>query len=482
MRRTGTFWIILFLVATSGCYRMRPSHGGGDITNVPPRKVNARDVLLPPGYKIEPVAQGFTFPSGIAWDDDGRLYVLETGYAYGEVWTAPRLIRVEDRKEIVRGDNNGPWNGITWHDGSFYISEGGHLGGGKILKISPDGDVKALISGLPSFGDHHTNGPVVSGGYLYFGQGTATNAGVVGKDNADFGWLKRKPDFHDIPCADVTLAGINYETENMLTDNPDDQVSTGAFVPFGETTSPGQVVKGRVPCSGAILRVPLRGGDAELVAWGLRNPFGLAIAPDGKLYTTDNAFDERGSRPVWGAGDVLWEVTEGAWYGWPDFSAGQPIASDKEFKAPTGRPLKALLQKHPGNPPEPVAILGVHSSSNGFDFSSNGDFGHEGEAFVAQFGDMAPGVGKVLGPVGFKVVRVNVANGVIRDFAVNRGNRNGPASLLKHGGLERPVAARFDPAGKALYVVDFGILKTTDEGPVPQKETGVIWKITRERR
>ena len=37
-----------------------------------------------------------------------------------------------------------------------------------------------LVSNLPSFGDHHTDGPVIGpDGWLYFGQGTASNAGIV---------------------------------------------------------------------------------------------------------------------------------------------------------------------------------------------------------------------------------------------------------------------------------------------------------------
>jgi hypothetical protein len=121
----------------------------------------------------------------------------------------------------------------------------------------------------------------------------------------------------------------------------------------------------------------------------------------------------------------------------------------------------------------------VHSSSNGFDFSRSASFGHVGEAFVAQFGDMAPDVGKVLSPVGFKVVRVDVESGVTRDFAVNRGDTNGPASRIGGGGLERPLAARFDPAGAALYVVDFGVMTMGERGPEPRSGTGVLWRITR---
>jgi hypothetical protein len=126
--------------------------------------------------------------------------------------------------------------------------------------------------------------------------------------------------------------------------------------------------------------------------------------------------------------------------------------------------------------------MGVHSSSNGFDFSKSASFGHEGEAFVAQFGDMAPEVGKVLSPVGYKVIKVNVATGVIEDFAVNKGKKNGPASWLRKGGLERPIAVKFDPAGTAMYIADFGIMQVSKKGSKPVEGTGVVWKITRQTR
>ena len=83
------------------------------------------------------------------------------------------------------------------------------------------------------------------------------------------------------------------------------------------------------------------------------------------------------------------------------------------------------------------------------------------------------------GPVGYKVVRVDVGSGVIEDFAANRGATNGPASRLGTGGLERPIAARFDPTGTALYVVDFGVLTMTSKGSTPHPGTGVLWRITR---
>jgi len=476
------FFLIISILAQS-CYRMRASKGGGQIKNVPARIMNASEIAVPAGYKIEPVASGLSFPTAAAFDEAGNLYVLEAGYSYGEVWGEPKLLRVDAGGKttvVAKGPRNGPWSGIAWYNGAFYVAEGGEMEGGRILKITKDGTVTSLISELPSMGDHHTNGPVIKDGYIYFGQGTATNSSVVGPDNAEFGWLLRKKNFHDIPCKDLVLNGQNYTSANPLTDDPNDTATTGAYQSFGTATTPGQIIKGAVPCSGAVMRIPIEGGKPEVVAWGLRNPFGLALSPDGRIFFTENGFDDRGNRPVWGAGDVLWELKNDTWYGWPDYSAGKPIWDDEEFKVPGKEKVKAVLQKHPANPPKPAAIFGVHSSSNGIDFSKTDAFGYKGEAFVAQFGDMAPKTGKVEFPVGFKVVRVDASTGVIKDFAVNRGRRNGPATWLGKGGLERPVSVKFNPEGSVLYVVDFGIVKMTGQGPQPQMNTGTIWKITKQ--
>jgi glucose/arabinose dehydrogenase len=461
---------------------MRPSSGGGQHARAT-RQVRPSDVALPAGYRIEIVATNLTFPTSVAFDVEGRVYVVEAGYCYGEKWTTPRLLRIEQGRAVpvASGTTNGPWNGVAFHDGNFYIAEGGQLGGGKILRVTGDGDISVLVDGLPSYGDHHTDGPVMGpDGWLYFGQGTASNSGVIGEDNYKFGWLKRYPHFHDIPGQDITLTGENFRTRDVVNPSSRSKVHTGAFLPFGTPSTPGQVIKGQVKCSGGILRVRPGGASSvepELVAWGFRNPFGLAFSSDGKLFVTDNGYDERGSRPVWGTADLMWQVQPGVWYGWPDFSAGVPVT---KFDPPGDPRPKFLLAKHPNKPPKPVTRFGVHASANGFDFSRNTAFGYVGEAFVACFGDQAPAVGKVLHPVGFQVTRVNVQTGVAEPFAVNRGKRDAPASRLKTGGLERPVAARFDPPGTSLYVVDFGLLNMDKKGSKPRENTGVLWRITKQ--
>jgi hypothetical protein len=471
--------LVCVLALTSGCYVMRPSSGGGKTTFVAPREADPADVALPEGYKIEVVAQNLTFPTGVTFDESGALYVVESGYCYGEVVTTPKLLRVDEKgavTQVAAGATNGPWTGVTFHDGAFYISEGGVAEGGKILRVSKSGEIRAIVDGMPSFGDHHTDAPIVQNGWIYFGQGTASNSGIVGEDNAKFGWLKRHPEFHDIPARNITLIGEAYKTRDALSTNGSKKETwTRAFASYGsDATTP--TIRGQLKASGAIYRVKPDGSDLQLVAWGFRNPFSLAFGPDGELYATDNGYDERGSRPIWGAPDLLWRVRLNTWYGWPDFSGDEPVSSGR-FTKPFGKRPKPLLAKHPNIPPAPVAKFPVHSSADGIDFSRQEKFGHVGQAFVALFGDQSTDVGKVLHPVGFQVVRVNVTNGVSEIFATNK-KETGPASKIKTNGLERPVSVKFNPTGDALYVVDFGVL-LEQGGAKPQTGTGVIWKITR---
>jgi hypothetical protein len=275
-RRRRAAGLCVATLGLMGCYFMRPSSGGGQTKLPATRSVRDADVLLPDGFRIEAVATGLTFPTGVVEDGQGRPHVVESGYCYGEVWTTPRLLRIEAGGEpvpVASGGRNGPWNGVAFHEGAFFVAEGGVLEGGRILRITPEGRTTTLVSGLPSQGDHHTNGPAIGpDGRVYFGQGTATNSAVVGTDNASFGWLARNPRFHDVPCQDVILAGRNFRTDDPLPTGRG-RVSTGAFSPLGVETRPGQRIEGRVPCSGAVLRVPPDGGEVELVAWGFRNPF-----------------------------------------------------------------------------------------------------------------------------------------------------------------------------------------------------------------
>src|ERR1043165_10075311 len=97
MRRAqsaSAFILFVLLTFPTGCYRLRPSWGACQTSFEGKRRVDPADIAVPAGYRISPVAAELTFPTGAAFDNNGQLYVIESGYAYGEVWTTPRLLRI----------------------------------------------------------------------------------------------------------------------------------------------------------------------------------------------------------------------------------------------------------------------------------------------------------------------------------------------------------------------------------------------------
>lgn len=298
--------------------------------------------------------------------------------------------------------------------------------------------VRDIVTDLPH-GDHHNN-KIVFGpdGKLYMGQGTVTNSGVVGVDNYLFGWLKARPQNHETPCRDVTLTGENFESENPLTE-ASDRATTGAFKPFGTPSTAGEVIRGNVKCGGSIVRFNTDGSGFELVAWGLRNPFGVQFDRSGQLWTTNHGADVRGSRNIFNDPDYLIRVEQGGWYGFPDYFDGRPV-TDARFNPPEKPKPTFLLRDHPARAPI-FATFSSHAGANGLAFSPGGEFGHEGEAFVAAFGTFAPvTTGVNVNPAGFGVLRVDTKTRKVHDFIDN--DLPGPAYVNQQNGLNRPDRRR----------------------------------------
>ena len=441
---------------------------------------NPQDVLVPPGYTVEVAAYGFNAPDHCAFDDRWNCYVIESGH---KITQPPRILKVDVRTGDYstfyqfpdsRWHLTGAVTGACWHQGYLYV-----MNTDTLSRIDKEGNIEDIVTGLPGMGDHQANYPIVGpDGKIYFGVGCATNCGVVGADNGAFEWLAKHPEFHDVPGADIRLAGRNYPYRNVL-GKITETVESGAYSPFGTPSFAGQVVPGNVKCGGSILRCNPDGSDLEIVAWGLRNPYGSAFHPDGRLFATEHGMDERGRRYVIGDPDDFYEIHPGEWYGWPDFASG--IRLDDGYWGSGGQGREPVLAEFPNsNPPRPIVSFQTHAAANGMDFSRSEEFGFAGQAFVALFGDLAPitTVRYAAGPAGFKVVRVDPATGEVHDFAVNR--IAGPASLLPHHGFERPSHCQFGPDG-ALYVVDFGNVDiAVEKGGIRMKEnTGVLWRIRR---
>ncbi|HJF32940.1 MAG TPA: hypothetical protein K8V56_14355 [Sporosarcina psychrophila] len=429
----------------------------------PSRKIDPRDIQLPSGYTIDVFAAGLTTPINITFTGKGEMLVADSGITDGN----GKVLKLTQQGFTVIADGfNPPLTGITEYQGNIYVAHRRY-----VTMILPDGTKKDVIEGLPSNGDHHNN-RVVFGpdGKMYFGQGTATNSGVVGKDNS---WVKEHPFFHEYPGGRITLKGQGFQTSSFLDSFPDRLTTTGAYVPFGIAAYPGKTVDGITRANGSILRANADGSELELVSWGLRNPFRIRFDRYNRLFAANHGIDVRGSRPIANSPDEFQWIRPGVWYGFPDFTGGLPVTSP-QFK-PEGKPQPTfLLAEHPMQPPRPVATFPAHSAVMGFSFNESPAFGPVGDAYIAEFGANAPVTtgGKPLPRVGHRVSRIDMQTGQVHVFALNRSGL--PASETHGGGFERPIDAVFDAMG-VLYVADFGLF--AGENAIP--ETGVIWRVTK---
>jgi glucose/arabinose dehydrogenase len=402
------------------------------------------------------------------------MLIAESAYGGGG---EPKVTRIEldgQKTVLVQGSAFGselPITAVSFYDGQAYV-----VHAGTVSIIEEGGQLRHIITGLPGQGDHQANQLVFQDDVMYLSLGTVTNSAVVGEDNAVFGWLKNPElrELHDIPCEDIVLTDQTFVSDNPLEEG-EQTVETSPYSPFGTVQPAGSTVPGNPKCNGAVLRANLDGSNLEVVAWGLRNPYGLEVGPDGALYITMHGFDARGSRHVEDAWDCFYRVEEGAWYGWPDFACEVPV-TDPQFKAKDQPQPQFLLASHPiEQPPQPIAKFNPHAAINGFAFAPSTDWGKPTDAFVALFGDFTPATGTVSEPQGVKIMRLDTATGELSDFITNRFSVE--ASKRSAGGLEHPSDVTFGPDG-AMYITDWGVAHITVDGLKLEPNTGVVWRVS----
>jgi glucose/arabinose dehydrogenase len=400
------------------------------------------------------VAGGFSFPTSLAFAEDGTAYVAESGLQFGGATPGGRVWRLDRNgaRTLVASMLSAPVTGLTLVDGALVVSEGGHPA--RISRISPDGERTIVLKGLPGPGNYHLNMAVPGpDGKLYFGLGAMTNTGIVGLDALALGWLRRLPHAHDVPGYELELTGVNVETEDPFRGG---RVRTGAFAAFGSSTEVGQRIAATLPCTASVMRCELDGSKPELVAWGLRNAFGLGFL-DGRLFALDHGPDDRGSRPVGNAPDALFEIRQRAWYGWPDYVSGDPI-TDERYRPERGPAPSFVIANHAELPaPEhPRVCFPPHVAATKFDVSPDGSL------VVALFGDEAP----LTAPSGTRAGR-SLARVDLTRWSVD---------LFEEGPFWRPIDVRFDPDGK-LHVLDFGRFEVGRAGVTAAPGTGAVWRV-----
>src|SRR5688572_862675 len=302
------------------------------------------EIQVPEGFRAVRVAEGFTYPSSITWDDQGRLYVLES-HTVAIPGLEPRVLRVKldpegSFEEIELTGDQAPTGkqavGIEFQDGWIYLSHEQEDGSWGVSRFRPDGGtVEAVLRNLPGGGDHFPNYIAFDrAGTLYVGSGSASNSGVISShDPVNQKWLKSRPQVADIPCEDVVLTGQKFtDTNEMTKEDEADKATTGAYQPYGQSEA--KRIEGKPLCTGAIYRLRPGAKDPEVVAWGFRNPVALAFDLQDRLLVGMHGADIRGTRPINDDPDAVYWVKEGMWYGWPDYSAALLPYTDRRYMPP----------------------------------------------------------------------------------------------------------------------------------------------------
>jgi len=237
-------------------------------------------------------------------------------------------------------------------------------------------------------------------------------------------------------------AGINHHWTKNLIASPDGSklyVSVGSNSNVAENGM--EIEAGRA----AIWEIDVASGNKRLYATGLRNPVGMAWAPDNNtLWTAVNERDELGSDLV---PDYMTSVRDGGFYGWPYSYFGQHV--DTRVTPPRPDLVATAIV--------PDYALGPHTASLGLAWSGNSrlpaPFAHG--MFVGQHGSWNRDPRS-----GYKVIFVpftqNTPEGAARDVLTGFLNDSGQAQ-------GRPVGVAIDRQGDLLVADDVG---------------NVIWRVS----
>ena len=238
-----------------------------------------------------------------------------------------------------------------------------------------------------------------------------------------------------VKLVDLPAGPINHHWTKNLIANPD---GSKLYVTVGSNSNVAErgmdVEAGRA----AIWEIELNRGTQRLFASGLRNPNGMAWAPQtGALWTVANERDELGSDLV---PDYLTSVRDGGFYGWPYSYYGQHV--DERVK-----PLRPDLV---ATAIAPDYALGAHTASLGLASSvgSTLSASFANGMFIGQHGSWNRRPHS-----GYKVIFVPFENGQAKgepiDVLTGFLSADGKA-------FGRPVGVAIDKAGALLVADDVG--------------------------
>jgi glucose/arabinose dehydrogenase len=239
---------------------------------------------------------------------------------------------------------------------------------GRIVSIGPTGadtEQSVLLDGL-----NQPHGLAFSGTRLY----VAESDQIVAYDYADGAATNRRTVAGGLPDAkSPDLKGSYAHALKSVAVGPDGSI----YFSIGSTGNISAEDRDADPPRATIMRVPPGGGPAQPFATGVRNGTGLAIAPDGSVWTANNGRDNVAD-PSTGEVDPdyvtehpreqLARLTPGRELGWPYCNPGGgpanlPLIRDVQTNADGNRMDCAAL-------PPIEQSFGAHSAPLGLSFTT----------------------------------------------------------------------------------------------------------------
>ncbi|AJA47624.1 glucose / sorbosone dehydrogenase [Clostridium pasteurianum DSM 525 = ATCC 6013] len=299
--------------------------------------------------------KGLTFARDFAEDNDSNFYIAFNNRI--------QFVNNNGKSYNIIKDKNLDIKNMEYYKGNLY-----YISGNNIYYYNLQNKIqKELIDNLPNLGDYRDIKIKIYNDYLYASIGAATNSGVVGDDNK---WIHDNPFYHDITPKAITLKGQNFGVNK-----------TGAFSSNNTTSFKGQIVPEHFPGNASIIIYNLKTKASETYAYGIRNVTGMDFNSEGNLIAAVGGMEDRGLRPVKGDSDYIYSIEKGKWYGWPDYSGGDPVDSPK-FKGLNNKKINFILDKHPTtNPPAPLYQHKSLSSLGTIALDSKGELNEKNDIY-----------------------------------------------------------------------------------------------------
>ena len=502
-------------------------------------------IVVPAGYKVSVFAAGLDTVTSITVDKNDNVWVAISGNTFGFPPTGidKPHVKIFDKSGKLIKDNVGLGMfksfalnevGYCAENGRTYVGDYSY----GVWEIDGVNGTPKLIMNEVPIGDHALGGIICHDGWLYYAVGAPSNSGYSDPDihgwtdAVDPYWEKRTPAGvpplpRDPPCRDITLTGLNIrDSQGNL---------TGAYLPKGTPSKPGQVIKAQKPCGGAIHRARLKADsnytrdDWEVYAMGMRNMSGLAFGPKGSrfentLAVSDNGMNDKGNRRVANGSEKLWMVTEkGQDAGFPDkegahfvnikrygpdvyrgnnFDSTRPnpqlYIGDKPFvpKLPPyrfidhsigirGTPL-IVANPNPNGYINPVLEWDTNNPMDGLAWAPKAFGAGQDVIFTGIFGIIDNGP-ESLTPMWPAIVKIEMLNPTGVKWSLFAHNIDpGPNAYQKkenRGGFERTNDVEFSMDGKTMYVADYGELYVNYQMESPfytTPKSAVVWAITKQ--